>query len=112
MRLPAGQSFQLILQENRSTGYMWFVSNNSCDKRVQLRDDKYMSHPENSNWVKRYGWTGERIIDYEAPEGGLNTETSDCQIEYIYRRPWAEYQAGTVATDARNRKIIDITVVS
>ena len=61
----------VVLQENRSTGYQWFVRSNSCGSNVDLMSDMYMSHPAlegDKDWAKRYGYSGERTMRFKTNE--------------------------------------------
>ena len=65
--IARGTDLNVILQENRSTGYRWFIKSNTCKDKLQLESDLYLSHPADEGdrqWQQRYGWAGKRQVRF------------------------------------------------
>ena len=92
--LPLGSDTDLTItaMENRSTGYQWRVTHNTCGSRVSLQNDEYVAHPSQNGdktWLKTYGSGGKRTWVFSTPgEASNHIRGLPCEIDFEYQRPW------------------------
>ena len=81
----------MTVKENRSTGYSWDITKNTCGSRFILQNDTYNSHPESSPNRGRLllGAPGERQWVFATPSANSNhIRGLECKVEFELRRPW------------------------
>ena len=63
----SGSKITVVAKEIRSTGYMWFVTKNTCGVRAELKGDDYQKHPlteGDEQWGQLYGAAGKRVFQF------------------------------------------------
>ena len=79
-------------QENRSTGFSWYIKENTCGARFEMSQDIYTSHPRqqgDEKWGKIHGSAGKRTWIFSTlGEDSNYMKGLPCQVTFIYKRPW------------------------
>ena len=72
--------------ENRSTGYQWEITSNSCGAKFALGTDNYNKDSSNSGLM---GAGGERVWTYNSLTPDANYMRGvPCDLKFVYKRPW------------------------
>ena len=92
LEVGSDTDIHVVAQENRSTGYSWAVTKNTCGSKLTVANDSYEAHPAQEGdkaWQARFGSAGKRTWIFQTPgEDSNHIRGLPCELEFQYKRPW------------------------
>ena len=94
MQLSVGPDTDVTIesQENRSTGFSWYITQNTCGHAFEMSKDVYTPHPVaegDKKWARVHGAAGKRTWIFSTlGENDDYLRGQTCQVKFVYMRPW------------------------
>ena len=102
LQVTANTEITITGNENRSTGYQWEITDNSCGAKLSQLSDDY-NKEANSGMM---GAGGERVWKFQTLGEDANyIRGRPCDLTFVYKRPWLKE-----ADNASDRKVVTVTL--
>ena len=103
LEISSDTQLQVFGNENRSTGYAWAVTSNTCGSKLAEAQDIYENHPAEG----MDGVGGKRTWFFDTPGQNSNHMRGvPCELTFTYKRPWLS------EPDSQDDvRVIEVTIV-
>ena len=108
LQISSATQLMVFGKENRTTGYAWEVTSNTCGSKLVQSRDSYDTHADGVfTQDGSMGVGGLRTWWFDTPgEESNHMRGVPCEITFVYKRPWLKEP-----DSPDDIKVVEVTVV-
>ena len=108
LEISSSTQLQVFGKENRTTGYAWEVTKNTCGSKLVQSRDEYGVHPDGVATAEgNMGVGGLRTWWFDTPgENSNHMRGVPCELTFVYKRPWL-----SEPDSPADIKVVEVTIV-